>query len=208
MARDLHDAVRLNLFSASLIAESLPALWRESPEEAEQLLDKLRQLNRGALAEMRGLLMELRPAALVETSMSDLLRQLGQAVSGREGIPVTVLVDGPCRLPADVHVALYRIAQEALNNVVKHARASQVDVSLDCLRPAEGHRGEGFTLSIRDDGSGFDPASTSQERLGLAIMRERAQAVGATLEIESQVGQGTQVTVVCTPATRHKPEDE
>jgi signal transduction histidine kinase len=157
---------------------------------------------------MRGLLMELRPAALIETGMADLLRQLGQAVSGREGVPVTVLVDEPCSLPADVHVALYRIAQEALNNVVKHARASQVDVRLGCLRPVEGYQGEEFTLSIRDDGSGFDPISASQERLGLGIMRERAQAVGATLEIESQVGQGTQVTVVWTPTARQKPEEE
>ena len=216
LARDLHDAVSQNLFSASLIAETLPALWKSSPEEAEQLLDKLRQLNRGALAEMRGLLMELRPAALVETSMADLLRQLGQAVSGREGIPVTVLVDKPCSLPAEVHVALYRIAQEALNNVVKHAQASQVDVSLRCLRPEseqassqQRHRcGEEFTLRIRDDGLGFDPRSASQERLGLGIMHERAQSVAATLEIESQVGQGTLVTVVWKRAARQNLEDK
>jgi signal transduction histidine kinase len=166
---------------------------------------------------MRGLLMELRPAALVEASMTDLLRQLGQAVSGREGIPVTVIVDEPCSLPADVHVALYRIAQEALNNVVKHAQASQVDVDLRCLRPVrdqarpehiEGHRGEEFTLRIRDDGLGFDPRKASQERLGLCIMNERAQAVGATLEIESQVGKGTQVTVVWTRAKWHNLEDK
>ena len=217
LARDLHDAVSQNLFSASLIAETLPVLWKDSPEEAEQLLDKLRQLNRGALAEMRGLLMELRPAALAEASMADLLQQLGQAVSGREGIPVTVLADEPCSLPTDVHVALYRIAQEALNNVVKHAQASQVDVSLRCLRPereqgspgpVQGQRGEEFTLRIRDDGLGFDPDTTSQERLGLGIMRERAQAVGATLEIESQVGQGAGVTVVWKRAARQNTEDE
>ena len=216
LARDLHDAVSQNLFSASLIAETLPVLWKDSPEEAEQLLDKLRQLNRGALAEMRGLLMELRPAALVEASMVDLLQQLGQAVSGREGIPVTVLVDEPCSLPADVHVALYRIAQEALNNVVKHAQASQVEVSLHCLRPDSQQasstfqirRGEEFTLRIRDDGLGFDPPSASQERLGLGIMRERAQSVGASLEIESQVGRGTLVTVVWARAVRKNMEDE
>jgi two-component system nitrate/nitrite sensor histidine kinase NarX len=217
LARDLHDAVSQNLFSASLIAETLPILWKDSPDEAEQLLEKLRQLNRGALAEMRGLLMELRPAALVETSMAELLRQLGQAVSGREGIPVSVLVDEPCSLPADVHVALYRIAQEALNNVGKHAQASQVDVSLRRLRPeheeaspgpVESHRGENFALRIRDDGLGFDPQSATHERLGMGIMNERAQEVGATLEIESQVGQGTQVTVVWAPASRQNTEDK
>jgi two-component system nitrate/nitrite sensor histidine kinase NarX len=203
LARDLHDAVSQTLFSASLIAEVLPELWQTSPEEGQELLGKLQQLSRGALAEMRALLMELRPAALLEASVRDLLRQLGQAVSGREGIPVTVTVDGACDLPADVQIALYRIAQEALNNVVKHARASRVEVSLDCttLTPGlpsslEEGDGERVRLCIRDDGSGFDPRSVSQERLGLGIMHERAASIGARIEIESEAGQGTQVMVV------------
>jgi two-component system nitrate/nitrite sensor histidine kinase NarX len=97
LARDLHDAVSQTLFSASLIAEALPELWASSPEEAQELLVKLRQLSRGALAEMRALLMELRPAVLVEASMKDLLCQLGQALTGREGIPVTVQVGEPAK---------------------------------------------------------------------------------------------------------------
>jgi len=203
LARDLHDAVSQTLFSASLIAEVLPELWQTSPDEGRELLGKLQQLSRGALAEMRALLMELRPAALVEASMRDLLRQLGQAVSGREGIPVTVTVDEACTLPADIQIALYRIAQEALNNVVKHARASRVEVSLDCvplapdLSPsqAEGSR-EKARLCIRDDGCGFDLRSVSHERLGLGIMHERAASIGARIEIESEPGQGTQVEVI------------
>jgi signal transduction histidine kinase/ligand-binding sensor domain-containing protein len=203
LARDLHDAVSQTLFSASLIAEVLPDLWQTSPDEGRELLGKLQQLSRGALAEMRALLMELRPATLVEASMRDLLRQLGQAVSGREGIPVTVTVDEACTLPADVQIALYRIAQEALNNVVKHARASRVEVSLHCAPPtpdlspsqAEGST-EGVRLRIRDDGSGFDPGGVSHERLGLGIMHERAASIGARIEIESEPGQGTLVEVV------------
>ncbi|HSR32931.1 MAG TPA: two-component regulator propeller domain-containing protein, partial [Anaerolineae bacterium] len=197
LARDLHDAVSQTLFSASLIAETLPDLWQSNPEEGWDLLEKLRQLNRGALAEMRGLLMELRPAALAEASMKELLRQLGQAVSGREGIPVTVSVDEPCELPTDVRIALYRITQEALNNVAKHAQASQVDVRLQCTPHRSPAHSEGttVTLCIRDDGLGFDPCGVSQDRLGLGIMHERAAAVGATVKIESQVGQGTVVTV-------------
>jgi signal transduction histidine kinase/ligand-binding sensor domain-containing protein len=200
LARDLHDAVSQTLFSASLIAESLPELWQASPDEAQELLLKLQQLSRGALAEMRALLIELRPAALAEASMRELLRQLGQAVSGREGIPVRVTVEDACDshapdLPTSVHIALYRIAQESLNNVVKHAQASQVDISLRCTSTPQEARVE---LCIRDDGLGFDPDTVTQDRLGLGIMHERAESIGAQLQIESQPAHGTRVTVVWT----------
>ncbi len=202
LARELHDAVSQTLFSASLIAEALPTFLQDSPDEGQELLVKLQQLNRGALAEMRALLMELRPAALAEASMRDLLRQLGQSVSGREGIPVSVTVDEACdspecELPAEVRIALYRIAQEALNNVVKHAQASTVDVQLRCI-PAgsEESCAAQVTLSISDDGLGFDPSNVSQDHLGLGIMHERAASIDAQLEIESQPGQGTRVAIL------------
>ena len=135
LARDLHDAVTQTLFSASLIAEVLPALWEADQAEGRQMLGELRGLTRGALAEMRTLLLELRPSALVEANLGDLLRQLAESVSGRTGIPVTVVLAGcpPANLPDEVHIAFYRIAQEALNNVVKHARASRVDMTLRCV---------------------------------------------------------------------------
>ncbi|MBM4431232.1 MAG: GAF domain-containing protein, partial [Chloroflexi bacterium] len=117
LARDLHDAVTQTLFSASLIAEVLPSVWDKDHSEGLKLLGELRQLSRGAMAEMRTLLLELRPAALAETDLADLLRQLAEATAGRTGLPVAVVADGCCTLPPDVHVALYRIAQEALNNV-------------------------------------------------------------------------------------------
>ncbi len=203
LARDLHDAVSQTLFSASLIAEALPELWQKSHDEGQELLVKLQQLSRGALAEMRALLMELRPAALMEANMQDLLRQLGQAVSGREGIPVTVTVGEGCleqesiqesgALPSEVRVGLYRIAQEALNNVVKHAQASQVEVSLRCASaPQEAHA----ELCIRDDGLGFEPDMVSQDHLGLGIMRERAESIDARLTVTSEPGRGTTVRVV------------
>jgi signal transduction histidine kinase len=106
-------------------------------------------------------------------------------------------------LSTDLHVALYRIAQEALNNVVKHAQARQVDVRLVCVprnpfpSAGNGKGGEGnVTLDIRDDGRGFDPEDVSPEHLGLSIMRERAEAVGAQLRIDSQPGRGARLTVV------------
>jgi signal transduction histidine kinase len=188
LARDLHDAVTQTLFSASLIAEVLPELWEADQNEGRQLLSELRQLSRGALAEMRTLLLELRPAALMEASLGDLLRQLGEAVTGRKGIPVEVMVEGEPQCPPDVHVALYRIAQEALNNVVKHSKASQVTVSLQC-QPDNG----GVELCISDDGRGFDPTRIPSGHLGVGIMHERARAIGATLEIESELGAGTRI---------------
>ena len=207
LARDLHDAVTQTLFSASLIAEVLPSLWESDPAEGQQLLGELRQLTRGALAEMRALLLELRPAALVEADLGDLLRQLAESVSGRTGIPVAVSLLG-CPVPElsdEVHVALYRIAQEALNNVIKHARASRAEVELKCGREVEEaeesegtEEGEGVTVRLRiaDNGQGFDPGLVSPEHLGLGIIRERALAIGAALHIESQVGRGTVIEVV------------
>ena len=99
--------------------------------------------------------------------------------------------------PRAAHVALYRIAQEALNNVVKHARATQVTVGLRCGSLDGGQTtGQRVEIRIQDDGRGFDPDDVSPEHLGLGIMRERAQAIGAVLTVESRLGEGTVVTVV------------
>jgi signal transduction histidine kinase len=197
LARDLHDAVTQTLFSASLIAEALPALWERDQDEGRQLLGELRQLSRGALAEMRTLLLELRPTALAESRIEDLLRQLSEAITGRSGLPVTVKVDYDRRLPTDVHVALYRIAQEALNNVVKHARASSVTIMLQCETDATGVETarQCIELLVQDDGCGFDPTDVPPDRLGLGIIRERAQDIGADLAIDSHPGDGTKIAV-------------
>jgi len=179
----------------------VPTLWESDQDEARKLLKELRQLTRGALAEMRTLLLELRPAALAEATLEDLLRQLGEAVTGRIGVPVAVTVEGQYDLPPEVHVALYRIAQEALNNVVKHARATEVEVSLRCTslpEATDGEQQEEVELRVSDDGCGFDSSSVPSDRLGLGIIRERTQAIGATLEIESEPGEGTRVSVVWT----------
>jgi signal transduction histidine kinase len=200
LARELHDAVSQTLFSASLIAEALPDIWENHPEETDEYLDDLRHLNRGALAEMRTLLLELRPAALADTELDELLNHLAQAVTGRDGVPVTVTVENARDLPADVHVALYRIAQEALNNVVKHARASSVQVSLrfatkDGTSASEVVRVE---LCVSDDGRGFSVDDTRPGQWGLGIMRERAEAIGATCQVDSAPGAATRVVVVWT----------
>ena len=124
--------------------------------------------------------MELRPEALANARMNDLLHQLGRAMTGRTGVPVTVATEGESKLPPAVQPALYRIAQEALKNVGRHAEASQVDVRFHC-------EPDWATLSVSDDGQGFEVEG---------IMRERAAAIGAQLEIESRVDHGTKVVVV------------
>lgn len=188
LARELHDAVTQTLFSTTLIAEVLPALWRMNPAEGERRLAELRELTRGALAEMRTLLMELRPNALVEAPLPVLLRQLVEAMIGRARMAIELHVEGERRLPPDVQVGLYRIAQEALNNVARHAHATQAVVTL--------RLGDVARLAIADDGAGFDPATVTADHLGLRIMRERAEAIGARLSVYSEPGEGTQVSVV------------
>ena len=188
LARELHDSVTQSLYTSSLIAEALPSVWETHPEEALISLEELRNLTRGSLAEMRTLLMELRPDALVERPLGELLGQLTEAMSARTNLPITTSTMGNCQLSAEVQVALYRITQEALNNVGKHARASRAWVNLRCLP-------NGVTLRIRDNGRGFDPEATSPHQLGLSIMHERAQTIGAALTINSQPDQGTEILI-------------
>lgn len=189
LARDLHDAVTQTLFSASLIAEVLPDLWDQDVEEAGRTTEELRQLTRGALAEMRTLLLELRPAALTQTRLPDLIKQLCEALIGRSRLPIQLTIEGDGSLPPDVQIAFYRIAQESLNNVIKYARASSVYVDLR-VSPSS------VQYSIRDDGIGFDPAEIKPTSLGMRIMRERAESIGADWHVESLPGAGTRVEAV------------
>jgi PAS domain S-box-containing protein len=188
LARDLHDAVTQTLFSTTLIADVLPDIWEMNPDEGKRRLEELRLLTRGALAEMRTLLVELRPNALVEVPLPTLLRQLTEALSGRARINIQLSAEGERKLPADVQISLYRIAQEALNNVFKHAKANQAIVTL--------RMGDTVRLTIADNGTGFDPSTVTADHLGVKIMRERADAIGAKLSIYSEPGEGTQISVV------------
>jgi signal transduction histidine kinase len=189
LARELHDAVTQTLFSASVIAESLPRIWERHPEEAQRGLVELQQLTRGALAEMRTLLLELRPTALTEKPLGKLLRNLAEAMVSRTRVPVSlnILHDEP--LPAELQVVCYRIAQEALNNVSKHAAATQVEIVLSS-KPSR------VSLEIQDNGVGFDLSESHPGHLGLGIMQERAQHIGAQFSVDSAKGQGTSVTLL------------
>lgn len=197
LARDLHDSVTQALFSASLVAEVLPQVWQRNPQEAWQGIQELRALSRSALAEMRTLLLELRPTALVETNLHDLLVQLVEAVTGRTQVAVQLEIEPGPSLPPMVHVAFYRVAQEALNNVVKHSGADRVSVSLRMSPPFSQQRVRDWrgqvTLSVIDNGNGFDQALVGPDHLGLGFMRERAAEMGGRLTVQSQPGQGTRV---------------
>lgn len=188
LARDLHDAVTQTLFSASLTAEVLPDLWEMDVEEAQRSTEELRQLTRGALAEMRTLLLELRPATLTQTHLSDLIKQLCEAFIGRSRLPIVLNIEGDCQLPPEVQVAFYRIAQESLNNVFKYARATRVNVSLFISSTM-------VRFEVCDNGVGFDMSTSKPTSLGMRIMRERAEAIGADFQINSTLGSGTCVEV-------------
>jgi PAS domain S-box-containing protein len=188
LARNLHDAVNQSLFSAGLIAEVLPRLWERDQNEGRRSLQDLRRLTRGAQADMRLLLAELRPSTLTDAELGDLLHLLANALEGRTSIPIHVTVAGEGKLPSDVQVALYRLCQEGLTNISKHAGASRVDIHLK-------YEAGGIELHIRDDGRGFDPEHTYPGHYGLGMMRERAAGVGAALSIISQPGHGAEIVI-------------
>lgn len=212
LARDLHDAVSQTLFSASLIAEVLPRVWQQDQVKGQESLNELQSLARGALGEMRTLLFELRPAALVDVAMAELLRHLVEAAASHAGVPISLSVETRCPIPADVQVAYYRIAQEGLNNVVKHARPTRAAVTLRCERvaadeaiagaPGASPPGEAEAMRvemvIEDDGRGFELESAHGGSFGLSNMQERAASIGARLEVTSRPEQGTRVRVVWT----------
>jgi len=129
----------------------------------------------------------LRPNALIEVPLPNLLKQLTEALAGRSRIDIQLHCSGARKLPADVQVAFYRIAQEALNNAIKHSGASKVIMTLELA--------EIVRLVIYDNGTGFDKSVVTADHLGLKIMRERIEAVGAELNIKSEAGEGTQISV-------------
>ena len=189
LARELHDSVTQALFSMTLTTRTIELLLDRDLDQARARLAELRELEKDALAEMRGLIFELRPANIEADGLTQAVRTHAAAVAGRTGLPIAVdcgLVD---RLPVEVESGLYRITQEALHNVVKHASANQVHISLE-QDDGQVH------LTVEDDGVGFDPKSSSAGTLGLAGMRHRAERLGGTFSVQSQPGHGSRVEVV------------
>jgi signal transduction histidine kinase len=223
LARDLHDSVTQLIFSLMLIAQSIAPAYRRDPTEGERRINRVLELSRTALAEMRALLFELRPpdpqpAALTKSAEGEherivpgLLRvqrdglvtalQRHVADLARDGLKIEVdarqYVSTGGRFPLSHEEALYRIAQEALNNVVKHARAQHVRIKLSAANSA-------LHLTVQDDGAGFDTDGADTPRsagvslnggLGLKTMRERAEVLGGQLVVTSRLNAGTTIAV-------------
>lgn len=199
LARDLHDAVSQTLWTACLIADVLPTLWKEDPIEGQRNLEKLQRLTHGALAEMRTLLLELRPKGLVEATLGNLLEQLAQSVMSRKKLDISLFVNGEFSLPPDIQIGFYRLAQESLNNIVKHSRATTALINLRRMD-------DQVELEIQDNGRGFDLSTIAPENFGINIMRERAETMNAKLEINSLPGQGTQIKVLWPATIQRKSE--
>lgn len=191
LARELHDSVTQTLFSTSLIAEVLPRLYDVNKPEAEKRLNEMRHLAKGALAEMRTLLMELRPNAITEANPKELLQHLMDAYTGRSGIPIqyTEKIDPHANLSGDQKLVIYRVAQEALNNIAKHASPTNVKIMFHV-------DGSHVNLMIEDDGIGFDPEKIESNQFGIGFMHERADGIGAQIKILSQPDEGTLVHLI------------
>jgi PAS domain S-box-containing protein len=189
LARELHDSVTQALFSMTLLSRSIELLLQKDPSQVPAKLAALRELQREALAEMRALIFELRPGNIEENGLIQALRTHSAALSGRIGLPVVVEADLTDRPPIDVEEGLYRIAQEALHNVVKHAGARQVRIEL-------GRVPDGVRLRVVDDGRGFDPAAVPDGHLGLAGMQARAERLGGRISVASARDRGTTIEVV------------
>lgn len=189
MARELHDSVTQVFYGIQLGANtSLALLQQGQTGTAQRQLQEILLLAEAGLAEMRALLFELRPESLeTEGLVAGLKKQL-DSLKVRHSLKVEASFAAEPELPLEIKEGLYRIAQEALNNVVKHARASAVRL---CFSQSPGN----ITLEVSDDGRGFELVAVPRGHLGLITMRERAALFNGTLEISSQPGQGTQVRV-------------
>jgi signal transduction histidine kinase len=190
LARELHDSVTQSLYSITLYAEAAARLLADGKQgAAADHLRELRETAQESLREMRLLIFELRPLALEKSGLAAALQSRLEAVEVRGGMQTEFQAVGVERLSAPTQDELYHIAQEALNNVLKHAKAPRVRVCLQFLEAVT-------RLEVCDNGIGFDPV-TVRERggLGLAGIQERVQRIGGSLQVDSAPGKGTRVTV-------------
>jgi len=190
LARELHDAVSQKLFGLVLNAESASTLLRRDPEAAAEQLARLGELAHDALEELRGLIFELRPASLEEEGLAATLRKQVDMLERVHARDIELRITGTTAAPAEIEGEVLRIAQQALDNALRHADAERIELRL------QGRDGR-LTVTVADDGVGFDPGAPGlrSRRLGLTSMEERARALGGTLAVVSRPGEGTTVTL-------------
>lgn len=190
LARELHDSATQTIFSMNLTAQAARLLVEKEPGRAAQQLDRLQELAQGATGEIQVLVSQLRPRSLAEEGLPAALRRLVAEREARDGLHIHLEISSEKELPEPVVVGLYRIAQEALNNVAKHAGTRDVLVRLNLAE-------ERLALEIEDGGVGFDPGAVPLQsgHVGLAGMVERARELGWRLSCDSQPGHGTRIRV-------------
>lgn len=207
LARDLHDSIKQQIFSMSVSAAAAQVRWESDPPGARAALDDVRKSAQEAMVEMRAMLQQLAPAPLEKVGLTEALRDQCEALGFRSGARVTCEIGtlpSDDRLPPGAQEALFRIAQEALTNIARHARAQTAFLTLETTEA-------GIRMTIRDDGQGFDPAAAASG-MGRANMQARAGAVGGVLHLASAPGAGTQLQVdipyVRLPVIEDQPETE
>jgi len=184
LARELHDSVSQALYGISLGVHTARMQLDRNPKDLVESLDYVLELADAALIEMRALIFELRPESLETEGLVTALTKQAAALHARQGIIVQLELGKEPDVPLKVKQDLFRIAQEALHNTVKHARASQVELRMD-------QAGGLVTVEVCDNGKGFDTTTSFPGHLGLHSMRERVKSLGGELMIESAPGQGT-----------------
>jgi signal transduction histidine kinase len=199
LARELHDSVSQQLFSMTLTAQAARSQFERNPARVPALLDRLHETATAALAEMRALIFQLRPPALRDQGLVAAIQQHAQHLAHREGLRIELNVIGDERHARGIEQPLFRIVQEALNNIVKHAAARNVQIMLE-------FNADQVAIRVIDDGKGFDPAarpSGEGRHLGLLSMRERAAELGGSFNVHSRPGAGAEVEVVVPLRGRH-----
>ena len=188
LARELHDSVSQALYGIVLGARTARTLVEREPAKAIEPLDYILSLSEAGLAEMRALIFELRPESLQTEGLIAAVGKLVNALGSRHQIEVQMEAGDEPQIPLETKEAVYRIAQEALNNVAKHARAKRVHVKLV-------NDSDSLTLQISDDGIGFDTTQSFPGHLGLQSMNERAKQFGGEARINSAMNQGTEIHI-------------
>jgi signal transduction histidine kinase len=187
LARELHDSLSQSLFSMVLNAEAANHFFEADPTKARAQIGILYETANAALKEMRSLIFELRPANLENEGLATVLTKHAKMIGERYGIKIRTVVTGQRRLPLPIEKALFRVAQEALNNVVKHASATEVTITLST-------QDNTIVMSVEDNGTGIVPGAVKPNTLGLTSMRERVEQLGGTIEFTAGAG-GTGTTV-------------
>ena len=184
LARELHDAVMQRLFSLRLSTRAAAKLLHSDPVAAADRIAEVENLAADAIAELRGVIVELRPADLDTHGLAETLRRHVGLLDRLHDAEVTIDFRSPVDLSKDCEVEVLRLVQEALRNALRHAEADRVELTV-----------EGARISIADDGKGFDAEEAATRGLGMLSMRERARALGGRLEVSTAPGEGTVISL-------------